>query len=97
MKKEKVPKKIQTLTKTLQALANNNRLLIIHYLTKYEYASVGAISDAIQASLHNTSKHLAILERANIVTYREDGVYRFYSLHPKQSSGVLAIIRQLKK
>ena len=68
------------LESTLKALANHRRLEILKVLHKHKKASVGYIADAIDLSIHATSKHLGILEHTEIVEYYEDGNFRIYTL-----------------
>lgn len=80
MAKKQLSKKFIRNELLLKSVANKYRLAILEYLRGHEYASVGAISEHIGASLHNTSKHLWKLEQSRIVTSREDGTYRMYHL-----------------
>ncbi len=80
MIKKQLPAKFKRNETLLKATANKYRLAILEYLRGHEYASVGAISEHIRTSLHNTSKHLWKLEQSRIVTFREDGTYRMYHL-----------------
>jgi len=73
-------RKIKNLEQLFKALSHKNRLAIISYLKDYQHASVGSISESVGTTLHNTSKHLIILEKAGIVTHIEDGTYRMYWL-----------------
>ena len=53
-----------------KALANRRRLAILEFLKKQGEANVGEIAKAIKLSFHSTSKHLSILEKADIL-YKE--------------------------
>ena len=64
-------------TSILKALADENRLQIIHTLLKQE-SSVQDLSDSLDVKTYNISKHLKILETSGLVQKRKDGVHRIY-------------------
>jgi len=64
-------------TTILKALADENRLQIIHNLLKQE-SSVRDLSDSLDVKTYNISKHLKILETSGLVQKRKDGVHRIY-------------------
>jgi len=66
-------------TTILKALADENRLQIIHELLKQE-ASVQDLSNALEIKTYNISKHLKILETSGLVKKRKDGVHRIYHI-----------------
>ena len=61
----------------LKALADENRLQIIHELLKSE-ASVQNLSDRLGIKTCNMSKHLKILETSGLVKKRKEGIHRIY-------------------
>jgi DNA-binding transcriptional ArsR family regulator len=61
----------------LKALADDNRLQIIHELLKNE-ASVQDMSDRLEIKTYNMSKHLKILETSGLVQKRKEGIHRIY-------------------
>ena len=61
----------------LKALADENRLQIIHELLKSE-ASVQDLSDRLEIKTYNMSKHLKILETNGLVKKRKEGIHRIY-------------------
>lgn len=61
----------------LKALADDNRLQIIHELLKDE-ASVQDLSDRLEIKTYNMSKHLKILETSGLVKKRKEGIHRIY-------------------
>lgn len=61
----------------LKALADENRLQIIHELLKSE-ASVQDLSDRLEIKTYNMSKHLKILETSDLVKKRKEGIHRIY-------------------
>ncbi|UCH45278.1 MAG: winged helix-turn-helix transcriptional regulator [Nitrospiraceae bacterium] len=66
-------------TAILKALADENRLQIIHELLKNE-ASVQDLSDILGLKIYNISKHLKILESNGLVKKRKDGNRRIYKV-----------------
>ena len=66
-------------TTILKALADENRLQIIHELLKEE-SSVQDLSNILEIKTYNISKHLKILETSGLVKKRKDGVHRIYHI-----------------
>ena len=64
-------------TSILKALADENRLQIIHTLLKQE-SSVQDLSESLDIKTYNISKHLKILETSGLVQKKKDGVHRIY-------------------
>ena len=69
----------------LKALADENRLQIIHELLKNEL-SVRDLSDTLNMRDYNISKHLKILEATGLVKKKKDGVHRIYHITENLSS-----------
>ena len=67
---------------TMTALADPTRRAILQQLTKGE-ARVTEIAGPFDMSLNAVSKHIKILERANLVRRRRDGREHFLSYNPK--------------
>ncbi|TSC68458.1 MAG: hypothetical protein G01um101456_639 [Parcubacteria group bacterium Gr01-1014_56] len=51
----------------LKALANERRLCILSFLKKHKEGSVGTIAEEINLSFKATSKHLSVLEKADML------------------------------
>ena len=66
-------------TAILKALADENRLLIIHELLKQK-ATVQDLSTILNIQMYNISKHLKILEANGLVRKRKDGIHRIYHI-----------------
>jgi len=67
--------------KTLGAIANNNRIKIIRFLKMEKKATtVGEIAKAIKLSFGGTSKHLRLLDTADIIKMRKESLEVYYSL-----------------
>ena len=67
---------------TMTALADPTRRAILQRLTKGE-ARVTEIAGPFDMSLNAVSKHIKILERANLVRRRRDGRDHYLSYNPK--------------
>ncbi len=65
----------------LKALGEENRMRILRLLMSGE-SSVNVISEQLDISPYNVSKHLSILRGAGLVTSRKDGRERLYSVAP---------------
>ena len=74
-----VEKNIELAVKTLKALSNERRLMIVCVLFKGEQ-SVGALEDMIGLSQSALSQHLARLRRDGLVKTRRDAQTIYYSL-----------------
>lgn len=85
----------QNLEKVLKALANRRRLAILKHLKSRSEASVSDIAAAIELSVKATSKHLAILSAAGVVEWRQQNLFIFYRLAPRQESFIAAVISEL--
>ncbi len=64
-------------TRILKALADENRLQILHALLKQE-STVQDLSNILDIQTYNISKHLKILEANELVKKRKDGRSRIY-------------------
>lgn len=63
----------------LKALADENRLQIIHELLRHE-ATVQDLSNTLQIKTYNMSKHLKILETSGLVKKRKEGIHRIFHI-----------------
>lgn len=83
---------IKELEKVLKAVANRKRLEILKFLKNSDAASVGEIAEHIKLSFRSTSRHLSVLNKADIVQYERDGLNVNYSISDKPSSVVNHIL-----
>jgi len=74
-----------------KALANATRLEILELLAQAPRA-VEVLAEEVDQSIANTSQHLQILKRAQLVTSERDGVRRIYAL---ASDDVAALVDNL--
>lgn len=88
---------IRPLERRLKALGNRRRLAIIRYLSQRKTATVTELADAIRLSLTATSKHLAVLKAADIVSDEKHSLLVIYSLaspaHPTVK-GTVALLNE---
>lgn len=66
-------------TAILKALADENRLRIIHELLR-EQSTVQDLSTILDSRIYNVSKHLKILEASGLVKKKKDGIHRIYKI-----------------
>jgi DNA-binding transcriptional ArsR family regulator len=74
--------------KVFSALADNNRRKIIELLHK-EDSTLLELSDKFPVSFQALSKHIKILESAEIITKRRKGKYKLLSLNRKSLRSTL--------
>ena len=70
------------LTRTFAALADPTRRAILARLARGE-ASVGDLAEPFDISLPAVSRHLRVLEEAQLIERRVDAQWRLCSLNPK--------------
>ncbi|HEY4474186.1 MAG TPA: metalloregulator ArsR/SmtB family transcription factor [Candidatus Paceibacterota bacterium] len=80
------------LERTLKALANKRRLLILRYLKNTKEASVGDIAGEIKLSFNATSKHLGVLYTADILDREQRNVQMYYRIAHDISSPVRSVL-----
>ena len=73
---------IAALDNTMLALADPTRRAILHRLSSGE-ARVTELAAPFEISLNSVSKHIRMLERAQLVRRRKSGRDHFLSLNPK--------------
>ena len=81
--------------KILKALGNKRRLAILKYLRDGGEAKVGNIAFEIGLSFRSTSRHLIILERADVLKKEQRGLKVFCCLSDKVPLYILNIIKEL--
>ena len=79
---------MKKLEKTLKALANRRRLMILQYLKRQSTASVADIAHEINLSFRATSKHLAVLSAIDILDKEQIGPQVFYRIAPTRDLAV---------
>ncbi|MGB7958056.1 MAG: metalloregulator ArsR/SmtB family transcription factor [Minisyncoccia bacterium] len=81
--------------KILKALANRRRISILRYLKQVCEKPVGNIAYELHLSLTATSRHLNILERADILEKEQRGLEVFYHISESAKSFVRHLISEL--
>ena len=70
----------ELVARRFRALADPTRLRILDHLRTHEEASVGEITDAIETSQQNVSKHLSALHAEGFVARRQRGTSSLYRI-----------------
>ena len=73
----------------LKALGELNRMRIVRLLLK-EQMGVNQISERLEISQYNVSKHLRILKEAGLVEMEKEGQQRLYSVVPRLKNQLAA-------
>ena len=73
----------------LKALGELNRLRIVRLLLK-EQLGVNQISERLEMSQYNVSKHLRILKEAGLVEVEKEGQQRLYAVVPRLKNQLAA-------
>ncbi|MBW1612964.1 MAG: transcriptional regulator [Deltaproteobacteria bacterium] len=76
---------MKSFIKVMRALSDPNRVKIIKML-QHKIMCVCEIQAALQIAQPSVSKHLRILEEANLVDYKKDGLWVNYHLTDGSSS-----------
>jgi ArsR family transcriptional regulator len=66
-----------------KAFSDRTRLRLLHLLLGGE-SCVGDLVEILQAPQPRVSRHLAYLRKAGMVTVRQEGLWKYYSLCPPQ-------------
>jgi DNA-binding transcriptional ArsR family regulator len=70
----------QLIAQRFRALSDPTRLRILDQLRQSEEASVGELTEALEASQQNISKHLAALAAEGFVSRRKQGTSSIYRI-----------------
>jgi DNA-binding transcriptional ArsR family regulator len=81
---------------TLKVLAERHRREIVDMLLDRP-RSVGELMDGLGISQPRTSKHLAVLREAGLVTARKDAQRRIYELRPEPLQEVDAWLQRYRR
>lgn len=76
---------MKKLTKVLKALSDANRLKILKIL-QYKTMCVCELQFSLELAQSSISKHLKILEEADLVDSRKDGLWVNYFIHKTQDN-----------
>lgn len=80
----------------LKALAQPTRLKILETLTEGEKC-VCEIYPAVNGEQSNISKHLSIMQRANLLTSRKDGIRVLFTVKYEEVFEIMNMVNQLLK
>lgn len=92
--KDLLAKQALEASRVMNALANENRLLILCYLMMNKEMKVGDLVDAVRLSQSALSQHLTKLREEGLVDFRRDAQTLHYRI---ADSRVTKIIKLLKK
>ena len=81
---------LMTTNTVFRAFADETRLRLINLLLEGEVC-VCDLCDVLDVSQPNISRHLAYLRRANFVTVRQDGKWKYYAI-PKKPADLHRIL-----
>ena len=82
---------VKSAVKTLKAISNERRLMIICALFEGE-KSVGVLEEMIGLSQSALSQHLARLRRDNVVKTRRDAQTIYYSIDDRDTQKILTCL-----
>lgn len=68
---------------------------MLKYLLERKELTVGQISELIRFSFKSVSKHLSILENANLVKSRQIGLNKLYSINQEVQKDILHSLKRL--
>ncbi len=81
----------------MKALADGNRLRIIHALSQYDELCACQVIELLQVTGATVSRHIKILIDAGLVISRKDGKWVYYRLAGVANGSVLeVVIRRLE-
>lgn len=87
---------MKAFTKVMKALSDPNRVKIIKLLQQKSMC-VCELQAALQIAQPSVSKHLKILEEANLVDYQKDGLWvNYYLTDGKKSPYAASVLGNLK-
>lgn len=85
---QQMHKAAQDATLLLKTLANQNRLLLLCYLSQRE-KNVSELENELSIEQPTLSQQLGILRRANLVSTRREGKAVYYQLKDPKASAVI--------
>lgn len=85
------------LDRVFHALADTTRRDIVTRLLRGHDASVSTLASRYDMSFAAVQKHVAVLERAGLVTKRAQGRERIVRGNPRQLAHVRALLQQLER
>ena len=87
-------KAIELRAEILKALAQPTRLKILEFLREGEKC-VCEIYPAVNGEQSNISKHLSIMQKANLLTSRKDGIRVLFSVKYREVFDIMDIVNNL--
>jgi DNA-binding transcriptional ArsR family regulator len=82
----------ERMARRLRILAEPTRIMLLHELRDTEL-SVQELTEALDTSQQNASKHLSLLHEAGFLRRRKHGVYARYSIADQSVFALLELVR----
>jgi ArsR family transcriptional regulator, arsenate/arsenite/antimonite-responsive transcriptional repressor len=89
--------KLKKITKLTKALSDDTRIRIVNLLSRKEKLCVCEINEIIGLSQPTISSHLKILENANILVFKKEGLWVEYMLNPAMEKYQKDMIETISK
>lgn len=80
---------------TLRALKHQFRQRIITYMLQKEYVTVTELASHFYVSQSLMSQHVAILRRADIISFKREHKFSNYYVNKKRLNNIIEICKQL--
>ena len=88
---------LKIITKLTKALSDDTRIRIVHLLSRKGKLCVCEINEIIGLSQPTISSHLKILENANVLVFRKEGLWVEYMLNPDMEKYQKDMIETISK
>ncbi len=89
--------KLKKISKLIKALADDTRIRVVNLLSKKGKLCVCEINEIIGLSQPTISSHLKILENANVLVFKKEGLWVEYMLNPDMEKYQKDIIEGISK
>jgi len=88
---------LKNITKSLKALADENRIRILNLLYRKKELCVCEIREVIGLSQPTVSSHLKLLENSSLVTYSKEGKWVNYRINTDLNAEIRKILNSIFK
>jgi DNA-binding transcriptional ArsR family regulator len=92
---KKLTKQADVAARFLKLLGNENRLLVLCFLSVRGEMTVGEIVEAVDLSQSALSQHLAKLREDGLVTFRREAQTLFYRISDERALRVLHLLKEM--
>lgn len=87
--------KAATLAKTLKAIGNGRRLMVLCKLAEHGERTVGALAGDVGLSQSALSQHLARLREEGVITFRRESQTLWYRIADPRTGALMATLYRL--